>query len=155
MKARGTSGLEDACYLTVRQVKQRVGHILRGCWATSRRTYAGFSDNRFYLPSRTEIEDLLRARSLRSAAAQDESFDCDDYAFVFKGLAALKGRRMSHVTSSMCVGIAWGYFNWVPDVFHAVNWALLEGSVFVWVEPQDGSIHPVEHNQGGLSLLIA
>jgi hypothetical protein len=145
----------DGRYLTVRQVKQRVGRVLRGYWARSRRTYAGFSDNEFYLPTRAEIEMLLAERPIRKARVRDESFDCDDFAFVFKGMVALEGRDLDHVTSSMCVGIAWGYFRWIPDTFHAVNWALVDDSEFVWIEPQDGTIHPVDASESGLSLLIA
>jgi len=142
-------------YLSIQTIKQRVGRSLRGLWCNRNRTYAGFSDNEFYVPTRDELDAFLTERPIRHADECDESFDCDDFAFVLKGMISLYARRSRHLRASVCLGIGWGKFQWVPDTFHAVNWALVDGSEFVWLEPQDGSVHAVDECEGGLTLILA
>lgn len=40
--------MPDGRYFTAGQFKPRLGRLLSPYWSTSRRTYAGFSDEKFY-----------------------------------------------------------------------------------------------------------
>lgn len=141
-------------YLTAGQLKRRLSRLLSPFWASSRRTYAGFSDEQFYAPTEAEVRTFLEAEPIPAELYQDEVFDCDDYAFVLKGLVSLHARSLERITSSMSIGIAWGRFDWVDDEFHATNWVLLEDGEFRWLEPQDGTVHAVGECSGGLTLVV-
>ncbi len=141
-------------YFTAAQLKRRLGRLLSPYWSTSRRTYAGFSDEEFYAPTEAEVRRFLEAEPIPGEYYQDEVFDCDDYAFVLKGLVSLHARSLGGVTSSMALGIVWGAFEWVDNDFHATNWVVLEDGGFRWVEPQDGTVHGVEECRGGVTLVV-
>ena len=142
-------------YITERQVKRKLGKLLRSYWSKSRRTYAGFADRQFYLPTAGEVRAFLDAHPIPAELHSDEVFDCDDYAFVLKGLVCLHARSMKGVTSSMCLGIAWEFFDWAEEGFHAANWVLQDDGEFLWIEPQGATLHELEECQGGLTLVLA
>jgi hypothetical protein len=127
------------------KIKAKLRPILQGKWARNRSRFAGFSDNRFYLPTLEETRQIIDSNPIPPAQYVSQSFDCDDYAFAFKGLVALHGRKLHELQTSVCIGIAWGRFTWIPaSPFHAVNWVLTRGGTFRWIEPQNGRLYPVD-----------
>ena len=141
-------------YRDAEQLRALLKHQLEGKWATARRTWAGFSDNRFWAPPRSEIDELATAAK-RNPSFPDvgEAYDCDDYAFALKGLVSQENRRRGR-NAGICIGIAWGVFAWMPRVHHAVNWAIDDENRLLWIEPQTGSVEDASSCNGGLELLI-
>jgi hypothetical protein len=140
-------------YLSKYEVRERVRVLLHGYWSEQQRTYAGFSDERFFIASHADIERYLDQIILPPASGT-QAFDCDDFAFALKGLLCLEGRRQ-HLQASICVGIAWGVFRWMRGN-HAVNWFLDSTGVLFWIEPQDRSLHRLDECvKGSLTLLLA
>lgn len=123
------------------------------------KTYGGLSDSSFYLPSRQELNSFLNQEGLANQPPDGEGFDCDDFTFILKGRAALYGRNIFKLIYSMCLGIAWGYFKWVPpSEYHSCNWVVLENSdnfEFFWLEPQTSELKPLDQClRGRLRLMI-
>ena len=136
-------------------VKQRLGRILSDCWSNSKK-YDGFSDNNFYLPSLEEIKALVKSPELtiEPANSANESFDCDDFAFAFKGNLCLFTRDKLKLKNSICVGIAWGEFKWFSE-FHACNWVLTNKMELFWIEPQFQKLYTLNNcRNNSLKLLI-
>lgn len=81
------------------------------------------SDDLYYLPKDYEVERIWRHSRLRSLAYKIERFDCDDYAFAFKGTCS----RYAYIRNDwkrhgIAVGIAAGRFagtagNHVVNIF--------------------------------------
>lgn len=135
-------------------VASTLSGILRPYWALDHRTFAGFSDFQYYLPTPEELETFLKENPVKDPeATPDEGFDCDDYAYVLKGAACLSARRKWGVQHSMCLGIAWGNFKWRSG-FHCCNWVIDAEGNFSWVEPQDSRFHQVADCEYGLTLII-
>lgn len=145
--------MPDGIYQTREQVKRRLGPLLTTRWSSQRR-YAGFGDNRYYLPTATEVEAFVAASPIAPAQVASQAFDCDDYAFVLKGSVCLYVRDTQAITTSMCLGIAWGQFAWKPE-FHACNWVLDASGTLRWIEPQTQTFYPLAECTGGLELLLA
>ncbi len=146
--------MPDGIYISNHRLKNRLGVKLGPYFATNRYRYAGFSDNEFYIPTRQEIETFLNHNPINPGKLYDESFDCDDYAFVLKGSVSLYVRNSEQFTASMCIGIAWGMFQWAEGL-HACNWALDSDFELIWIEPQNGEIYNLSECRGNLELLIA
>jgi hypothetical protein len=133
-------------------IKNRLGGMLGNYWLS--RSYAGFTDSSYYLPSLNEMQIFINTYPISSNIYLGEGFDCDDFTFVFKGNMSLFTRDQLRLNYSVCVGIAWGYFSWRTE-FHAVNWFLDKDLVLRWVEPQDGSLYLInECKAKSLELLI-
>jgi len=141
-------------HISREQFQQRVKSLLSGLWATNTRTYAGFSDTQFYLPTRQELTEFLLKNQIESAGVVDQSFDCDDYAFVLKGSVSLFGRSQQDINASLGIGIAWGMFTWAGNQPHACNWALDKDLQFLWIEPQDGKTYSLDHCSGALIFIL-
>jgi len=146
--------MPDGIYISSNSLKNKLGVKLGSYFAKKRYRYAGFSDNEFYIPTRLEIETFLNDNPIKPGNLSDESFDCDDYAFVLKGSVSLYVRNSGQYTASMCIGIAWGMFQWAEEL-HACNWALDSDFNLIWIEPQNGEIHDLHECRGNLELLIA
>jgi hypothetical protein len=137
-------------------IKQAVGRQLAGRWATNSRTYAGFSDSGYFLPSLQELSEFLSANQVQWPARFTEGFDCDDFTFVLKGRVSLYCRDQLGESRSLCIGIAWGKFDWRPGL-HACNWSLVDTGEFRWIEPQDppnGALRTVGHCSGDLRWIV-
>ena len=139
-------------YIRQSIVKQRVSTYVRPYWSTSRRTYGGFSDSRYYLPSAPELEEMLLENPVFPDPGLGEGFDCDDYSFVLKGSFSLYGKEKA-LSASICLGIAWGRFSWRKE-YHACNWVLTDEYTFSWIEPLTHTLHPVTDCKGGLTLML-
>jgi hypothetical protein len=122
-------------YISTVVLKQAMGRQLRSLWSKSR-NYAGFGDEEYYLPSVAEVQALLAQIAIAPAALTQSWFDCDDYAFVLKGLMALASREQQDLRAAPCIGVAWGKFSWMGGAFHACNWFVDDGGELLWLEPQ-------------------
>lgn len=139
-------------YVNQNIVKQRLSRYVRPYWSNTQRTYGGFSDSRYYLPDYTELQNMLAQNPVFSSNDLGEGFDCDDYSFVLKGSFSLYGKNIG-LEASICLGIAWGLFNWRSE-FHSCNWILLDNFTFWWVEPSNKNLHEVHSCRGGLTLML-
>lgn len=134
-------------------VKQRLGKQLSPYWMKGR-NYAGFADDEYYLTDPKEVRPLLDQLIITPPKFPTQRFDCDDYAFVLKGMVSLFARDSAVITASPCIGLAWGEFRWMGKVFHACNWVLDSSGTFSWIEPQTRELYNLEECVG-LNLLIA
>jgi len=133
-------------------VKQIISRCVRPYWSNTQRTYGGFSDNQYYLPNYTELQGILSQNPVFSNVNLGEGFDCDDYSFVLKGSFSMYGKNIG-LKASICLGIAWGLFNWRLE-FHSCNWILLDDYSFWWVEPSNKNLHELRSCRGGLTLML-
>lgn len=113
-----------------------------------------FGDGSFYLPLLNEVEAILKASQSDRRTWLAERFDCDDFAYVLKGEMSVHAYETPGLKFGLCVGIVWGYFDWVQG-YHAVNWFLDDQGVLRFVEPQTDQIYDLTHCQGEISLLLA
>eukprot|EP01156_Anaeramoeba_ignava_P011255 Anaeramoba_ignava/a482504_22.p4 GENE.a482504_22~~a482504_22.p4 ORF type:complete len:144 (+),score=11.40 a482504_22:2655-3086(+) len=139
-------------YISTYKIKKIIGRKLKKYWSNTKKTYAGFSDSSLYLPSEEEIEEFIRNNPIQPAYDLGEGFDCDDFSFTFKGQISLYG-RYRQLEHSLCVGIAWGFFEWRNGI-HATNWVLCDNNKFYWIEPQDGKIYSIDECKGQLRFII-
>lgn len=135
-------------------VKSQLRVLTDPFWVRRGRTYAGFTDTGFYLPSIHETRQVLQTVVVSNAGTSGEKFDCDDYSFSFKGNVALYCRDNIQTDFSMCIGISWAYYSWSGGELHAINWVLCDDNSFYWIEPQDNSLHSLNECRGGLELLL-
>ena len=142
-------------YVDAKIVKQIISRSTRGKWVkTGTKKYMGFADTRYYLMDLQATRKYLKRIHISHRQDLGEGFDCDDFAYVLKGRMCLYGRDKLNVQHSLCIGIAWGYFKWVPNKNHAVNWMIDTSRKFHWIEPQDRTIHPAEECEGSLQLIL-
>ena len=139
-------------YLELDELRGLLRVRLEGRWAPGR--HAGFSDSRYWAPPRAELEELAGAVAGGDVLPSvGEAYDCDDYAFALKGLASQTNRQRGR-DAGLCFGIVWGQFAWLPGVSHAANWAVDDTGEVLWIEPQDGSLEPLDRCLGDISLLL-
>ena len=141
--------------LAAKEVQRNLRALTDPFWSTKFRTYAGFSDSIYYLPSVDELDVILKDEDFVVPVPKHmkQGFDCDDFAYVFKGRSCLYARDNFTPDGSLCLGIAWADFSWVNE-FHAANWALCDDLNLYWVEPQDLTRRGAAHCQGNLCLLL-
>ena len=142
--------------VTTAQIKNRVGNLLSDYWE-GQKHYSGFSDERFYLPTLDEIQTFVTSPSnrIRRPASFSETFDCDDFSFVFKGNICLFTRDRLNIQHSICVGIVWAKFNWTAGP-HACNWVLTSDQTLRWIEPQDQPLHRLSDcRKSSIRFLVA
>lgn len=137
------------------QVWQVIEPLIAHYWASPGKSrYVGFADANYYLPSRTEIDALVNKIPLEQVKFFGEVFDCDDYAFLMKGLSSKYARDVLKIHDGLCLGIAWGRFSWQADPEHACNWILDESQELLWLEPQDRKVFSLDQCQGELVLFL-
>lgn len=112
-----------------------------------------FGDSAFYLPTADEVDTILAASRADRRRWLAERYDCDDFAYVLKGEMSAHAYASAELRHGLCVGIAWGDFDWV-DGLHAVNWFIAADGVLRFIEPQTDRIHDVSACKGGISLLL-
>jgi hypothetical protein len=148
--------------LSGEHVRALIVEKTRGKWSPSRSKFHDYADARYFLPTREQLEALLRSAAVPASGYVKGSFDCDDFAFYMKGSLADAFTRAPPTGvngAALCVGVAWGAFETpagrVED--HALNWALVEegeASELVFVESQTRKIHPTTHLRSDLWLVL-
>ncbi len=113
-----------------------------------------YGDEQFYLPSLDEIAWILGESQLDRRTWLQNRFDCDDFAYVLKGEMSSHAYANAELTCGLCVGIAWGNFDWLEGN-HAVNWFIDSTGTLGFIEPQDDRIFPASSCTGNLYLLLA
>ena len=111
---------------------------------------ATFCDHMYTSPTRPELEAILQLASQaipKGTSFQNEIFDCDDFTFVLKGQISIYG-LLRNLSYGLAFGIAWAKYSWRGE-FHAANFAIINGTELVWIEPQELSIE----KQWGIRLL--
>ena len=137
------------------RIKDRVAKLLGPYWRSTR-TYGGFSDTAYYLPTLQELRGYLALQSMQATPLPHlgQGADCDDHSFALKGKMCIHAMKRLKLKQSVCLGIAWGRFGWIAGD-HACNWAVTSGGDFVWIEPQDNGLHRLQEARAGwLRLLI-
>lgn len=86
-------------------------------------------DSRYEPITQAELDNLITEYQVKELYYHPEIFDCDDFAWVFKGLAAERRRQ--------AVGFVIG---WWQGGLHCWNVAITETGL-KWIEPQTGKIN--------------
>lgn len=113
-----------------------------------------FGDNSYYLPSRRELALILRESQADRKQHMLERYDCDDFAYAVKGEMTAHAYDVGELRYGLCVGLAWGRFDWMTVAGQAVNWAITCDEAMWFIEPQTDDIFPCERCTGGLELLL-
>ena len=142
-------------YVKAETVKRIITESTRGKWVNDRaKKCMKFADTRYYLMDSKATLNYLKRTRIRHRQDLGEGFDCDDFAYVLKGRMCLYGRDKLNAQYSLCTGIAWGYFEWVPNKNHAVNWMIDESKQLYWIEPQNRTIYHAGKCLGNLQLVL-
>ncbi|MEM6375562.1 MAG: lectin MOA-related protein [Pseudomonadota bacterium] len=100
------------------------------------------SDLKMELPDknlfRQIVDDIKPEMPHKDEYTKINLFDCDDYAFIFKGLVSQWYRHNRPNDLPFAMGIAWGFFRaFSPTEFHSLNFIFLaEDRKLRWIEPQ-------------------
>lgn len=97
------------------------------------------SDLHYYCPSLYEVEEFANKTQVSVSPYNPiqgtAGFDCDDFAFVFKGFLNLYNRDYAHKEHSWAGAIIWGRFNWLQEL-HVTNlFVTSDYGILLW-EPQ-------------------
>lgn len=130
--------------VSVKNIKQVLKTQLQPYWANADPAegipFRRVLDNESYLvPTIQEMMSVIQQNNV-SLPPLGEGYDCEDYAFAFKGSISLYVRKVLQSQHGLCVGIAGGLFNWTPG-FHACNWFINDQGIIFWIEPQNNLIH--------------
>ena len=112
-----------------------------------------YGDGTYYLPTISEIRNLLAASQSDRRTWTAERFDCDDFSYVLKGEAAAHSYNSADFRFGLCVGIIWGNFDWVNG-YHAVNWFIDSQRSLYLIEPQTDLIYRASQCSGDVSLIV-
>lgn len=107
----------------------------------------------YYVPRRAEVEQLLERSLLDRREWLEERHDCDDFAYVLKGEASSHAYDAPGLRFGLCLGIAWGYFDWARG-YHAINWALTSDAGLLLIEPQSDELYEPYRCSGGVDLIL-
>jgi len=110
-------------------------------------------DAQFYLPTLSEVQQLLSASALDRRTWLAERFDCDDFSYVLKGEFSIHAYDAGDISYGFSTGIIWGNFSWV-DGFHAVNLVVTNDQVLRLIEPQSDAIFDADQCRDGVSLIV-
>jgi len=137
MPAQGPSGLHTLLSAAFNAAGFPPGALLRPANL--------FDDSRYYLPTATELATLIARRPTRCLGSEVDLFDCEDFAYTFRGYCAehhFRSRRRTD-TLPFAIGMLWGWgFASLPPLLHAINFAVLN----------DHSVCLVDTCPGGLGL---
>jgi hypothetical protein len=119
-----------------------------------------FSEDDYFCLYESELQKFVNQEGVYKEPFKNNVFDCDDYSFVLKARASLYASR-NDLPYTICLGIAWGYFNWT-DEYHACNWAIAlddrDNPHFFWIEPQKSFPQckhvPGPKNENRLKLIL-
>lgn len=111
-------------------------------------------DRHYYLPTRPEIALLLRASQRDRRQHLLERYDCDDFAHAIKGEMTAHAHDTGELRHGLCVGLAWGRFDWTGPEYHAVNWVVTSDEALWLIEPQTDDIYPHPRATGDIDLIV-
>lgn len=109
---------------------------------TVTRTLVQASDPLMELPTQTMLREIVESVKPDMPHADDYTengkFDCDDFAYAFKGLATRWYQENRPALLPMAIGVSWGQFQFFGDgQYHALNWVFLaDDQKLYWIEPQ-------------------
>lgn len=116
----------------------KVQALIQAAWPSASANILFTADEFYQAISSHHAAQIWHRTSLSKCSWRADSFDCEDFAFVYKGAASLDAYH-SEALYSYAVGWIAGFND---DVGHAVNLFVdLEGSLQV-IEPQTGEIIP-------------
>ena len=146
--------MPDGKVISVNKLQKVIRPFVREFWAKNLGKYASFSDLKYHAPSAEDVRRILS--SLDVPSAENEIYDCDDFAFALRSHMARFARETGEFPATPCIGIGWGRFAWVKKgrLDHACNWMLGADGVFRWIEPQNLTIHSAAKCRGRLTLLL-
>ena len=90
------------------------------------------ADSLYYCPSAAYVESLLEKDLTDRKTYADESFDCDDFAWMLKAAFCEDAYRNGQRRAAHAMGIIWGEF---PHP-HAINWVITDDKRLLLIEPQ-------------------
>ncbi|WP_300033673.1 lectin MOA-related protein [uncultured Roseobacter sp.] len=131
-------------------VKYASQHMKPRPRSLSTRTLVQASDPDMEIPTKDQlisIVDAIRPRMPNgSEYTQNGKFDCDDFAFSFKGLVTQWYQENRPNDLPFAIGIGWGQFSsFSPDEYHALNWVFLaDDRKLYWIEPQMIASDPLD-----------
>lgn len=109
---------------------------------TVKRTLVQASDPLMELPTQAVLLEIVEAIKSDMPHAEDYTengkFDCDDFAYAFKGLATRWYQKKRPTLLPMAIGVSWGRFQFFGNgEYHALNWVFLaDDQKLYWIEPQ-------------------
>lgn len=86
-----------------------------------------FDDDRYYLPTLGELGAVVGASPTQKLGSEEDIFDCEDFAYVFRGFAAQHHflDETKKDTLAFAVGMIWGQgIKGLNPLPHAVNFSL-------------------------------
>ncbi|MBI3884763.1 MAG: hypothetical protein HY302_03415 [Opitutae bacterium] len=94
------------------------------------RPFGNFDDARYYLPTRENLDQLLATKGPTAGyGSVVDLFDCDDFAYNFRGFAAahrFRSRDRGDNTTPFAIGLLWGAgFTGLGPDSHLLNVAVL------------------------------
>lgn len=116
-----------------------------------------FGDMRYYLPTKPDITGAWAGSGLDVLISTPQRFDCDDFAFAFKGHCS----RFAYVRGDwslcgLCLGFVSGLFGWRSGR-HAANLVVnyADGTPEVnFIEPSTGRFHALTEGVKICNLFI-
>ena len=134
-------------------VKQGVGKLVKPLWRPQRGNYAGFFDNTYYLPTKSELNLIIDNIAYPNYASDE--FDCEDFTYMCKAETARRVRLNPNFNEPWAIGLAFARFRWMSggSVDHACNWVVTNDGKLFWIEPQTGKKYPRMHCKN-LELLL-
>ncbi len=131
------------------------------------RTLVQASDPQMEMTSKVLLQeifaDVIPLMPDEADYAQDGRFDCDDFAFAFKGLVCKWYQKKRPNQLPVAVGVGWGMFKTFGNrAYHALNWVFLDDDRrLYWIEPQfvttrsfDATLEPFSKTHDRVNLLI-
>jgi len=110
-------------------------------------------DAHYYLPTLSEVQQLLKASALDRRTWLSERFDCDDFSHVLKGEFSIHAYDAGDISYGFSAGIIWGNFSWAQG-YHAVNLIVTDDQVLRLIEPQNDTIYGANQCQNGVGLVL-
>jgi len=128
-----------------RILKERLGAKL------SRTSKIYLPDTLYYLPPKSDAENILRVSVLDSKKWTSEVFDCDDFSYVLKAEFCQDAYRQGKRRAPYCMGIVWGL---LPTP-HAINWVITDDKQLYFIEPQTDAVFLPRATDKEIWLLLA
>ena len=101
-------------------------------------------DRVYYLPTTQDVCDAWAASDLGKLIWTPQRFDCDDFAFAFKGhCSRVAYFRGDWKLCGFCLGFVSGLFGWAPGRHAAALFVTYDQGVteVKFLEPADGTLH--------------
>jgi hypothetical protein len=112
------------------------------------------SEGIYLLPPLGELMRLLAASRRERTEWLEDRAECDDFAYALRSEAGAHGFAVGEMRVSLCLGLAWGGFDWI-DGAHAVNWFVADDGELRFVEPRHDDIYERDHCRGQIEYMFA